>query len=84
MQTLIRILVLFVMLLMESLILSVTAECQSLKVDLRKLPEKEAIRLSDLGATDIQYIPLETTKQNVLPEIKEKLIAKPMKPRPPI
>ena len=76
MQTLIRILVLFVMLLMESLILSVTAECQSLKVDLRKLPEKEAIRLSDLGATDIQYIPLETTKQNVLPEIKEIVFGK--------
>ena len=76
MQTLIRITVLFVMLLMDSLILSVTAECQSLKVDLRKLPEKEAIRLSDLGATDIQYIPLETTKQNVLPEIKEIVFGK--------
>ena len=76
MQTLIRITVLYVMLLMDSLILSVTAECQSLKIDLRKLPEKEAIRLSDLGATDIQYIPLETTKQNVLPEIKEMVFGK--------
>lgn len=76
MQTLIRITVLFVMLLMDSLILSVPAECQSLKIDLRKLPEKEAIRLSDLGATDIQYIPLETTKQNVLPEIKKIVFGK--------
>ena len=71
MNLLIRIAVLFGILLMDSLILSLPAECQSLKIDLRKLPKKEAVRLSDLGATDIQYIPLETTKQNVLPEIKK-------------
>ncbi len=61
---------------MDSLILSLPAECQSLKIDLRKLPKKEAVRLSDLGATDIQYIPLETTKQNVLPEIKKIVFGK--------
>ena len=76
MLTLKRITYLFVTLIMDSLILSVTAECQPLKIDLRKLPEKEAIRLSDLGATDIQYIPLETTKQNVLPEIKKIVFGK--------
>lgn len=76
MQTLIRITVIFAMLLMDSLILSIPVECQSLKIDLRKLPAKEAVRLSDLGSTDIQYIPLETTKQNVLPEIKEIVFGK--------
>ncbi len=76
MQTLIRIAILFVILLFDNLILSVPAECQSLKIDLRKLPKKEAVRLSDLGAKDIQYIPLETTKQNVLPEIKNIVFGK--------
>jgi hypothetical protein len=76
MNLLIRIAVLFGILLMDSLILSLPAECQSLKIDLRKLPKKEAVRLSDLGATDIQYIPLETTKQNVLPEIKKIVFGK--------
>ena len=76
MNLLIRIAVLFGILLMDSLILSLPAECQSLKIDLRKLPKKEAVRLSDLGAKDIQYIPLETTKQNVLPEIKNIVFGK--------
>jgi len=76
MLTLKRITFLFVTLIMDSLIMSLPVECQPLKIDLRKLPKKEAIRLSDLGATDIQYIPLETTKQNVLPEIKNIVFGK--------
>ena len=75
MRTLLR-LSLLSLLLISGLILSKTAECQPLKIDLRKLPKKVAVKLSDLGATDIQYIPLETTKQNVLPEIKEIVFGK--------
>lgn len=75
MRTLLRI-TLLSFLLISGLILSKTTECQPSKIDLRKLPKKVAVKLSDLGATDIQYIPLETTKQNVLPEIKEIVFGK--------
>ena len=75
MRTLLR-LSLLSLLLISGLILSKMAECQPLIIDLRKLPKKVAVKLSDLGATDIQYIPLETTKQNVLPEIKEIVFGK--------
>jgi len=71
-----RISIVFVILIMDSLILSISAGCQSLKIDFRKLPGKEDVRLSVLGATDIQYIPLETTEKNVLPEIKNIVFGK--------
>jgi len=74
--TIIRITILFVMLIINGLILPIPTECQPLKIDLRKLPKKVAVKLSDLGAIDVQYIPLETTKQNVLPEIKNIVFGK--------
>ncbi len=75
MRTLLRI-TLLSLLLISGLNLSKTAECQPLKFDLRKLPERETVKLTQIGATDIQYIPLETTEQNVLPEIKEMVFSK--------
>ena len=75
MRTLLRI-TLLSLLLISGLNLSKTAECQPLKIDLRKLPERETVKLTQIGATDIQYIPLETTEQNVLPEIKEMVFSK--------
>jgi len=42
-----------------------------LTFDLKKLPEKTTLKLSDLGAIDIQYIPLETKEQSVIPRIQK-------------
>jgi hypothetical protein len=46
-------------------------ESQILTYDLKELPEKTTLKLSDLGATDIQYIPLETNEQSVIPRIQK-------------
>ena len=46
---------------------------QIITYDLKELPEKTTINISDLGAIDIKYIPLETTEQNVMAGI-EKII----------
>jgi hypothetical protein len=64
------------LLIISGLNLSETAECQPLKIDLRKFTERETVKLTQIGATDIQYIPLQTTEQNVLPEIKEIVFSK--------
>jgi hypothetical protein len=40
------------------LLFTVRAEGQPIKVDLKKLPEKRTLKLSEIGVTDIQYIPL--------------------------
>lgn len=37
--------------------------------DLKELPEKMPIKLTDLGAMDIQYIPLETNEKSVIQRI---------------
>jgi len=37
--------------------------------DLKKLPDKSTVKLSEIGATEVEYIPLETTPQNVISEI---------------
>jgi hypothetical protein len=47
-----------------------------LTFDLKVLPEKTSIKLSDLGAIDIQYIPLETTEQSVIPRINKIIFSK--------
>lgn len=39
--------------------------------DLKELPEKTIVKLTDLGAKDIQYIPLETSEQSVIPRIQK-------------
>ena len=53
MLTLLRIRILLVTLLINWLFLSLTTECQPIKIDLRKLPKKVDVKLSDLGAIDI-------------------------------
>ena len=39
--------------------------------DLKVLPERTTLKLTDLGAINIQYIPLETTEQNVMTGIQK-------------
>jgi hypothetical protein len=71
MLTLLRIRILLVTLLINWLILSLTTECQPIKIDLRKLPKKVDVKLSDLGAIDIRYIPLETSDQSIISRIRK-------------
>jgi hypothetical protein len=53
-----------------------TVEGQPFIFNLKKLPDKSIIRLSDIGATEIKYIPLETTPQSVIPRISKIIFAK--------
>lgn len=52
------------------------AETQLLTFDLKVLPEKTTLKLSDLGAVDIQYMPLETTEKSVIPKIRNVIFSK--------
>lgn len=54
----------------------IKSESQILTFDLKKLPQQTTLKLSDLGATDIQYIPLETSEQSVIPNIRNMIISK--------
>jgi hypothetical protein len=58
-------------LLLSALSLSFECEGQVTIYDLKKLPEHTALKLSDLGVSDIQYIPLETTEKSVIPAIQK-------------
>ena len=49
---------------------------QLVTFDLKELPEQTSLKLSDLGATDIQYIPLETNEKSVISRINKILICK--------
>ena len=42
-----------------------------LTYDLNELPERTTLKLSDLGAIDIQYIPLETSEKSVISGIQK-------------
>lgn len=42
---------------------------QLMTFDLKDLPDLSKIRLSEIGATDIEYIPLETTTQNAISQV---------------
>jgi hypothetical protein len=44
--------------------------------DLKKLSEVSALKLSDLGAIDIQYIPLSTNSKTVIPQIEKLIFSK--------
>jgi len=44
--------------------------------DLKELPSQGTLNLSDLGAVDIEYIPLETTEQSVISRINKILVGK--------
>jgi hypothetical protein len=41
-------------------------EGQLVTFNLKEFPDPTSLKLSDLGANDIQYIPLETTEQSVI------------------
>jgi hypothetical protein len=47
-----------------------------LTFDLKKLPELTSVKLSQIGATEINYIPLQTTQQSVISEIRDIIFAK--------
>jgi hypothetical protein len=47
-----------------------------LAYDLRELPKKTTMGLTDLGAIDIQYIPLETVEQSVITSIQKLLFSR--------
>jgi 6-bladed beta-propeller len=51
-------------------------EGQLVTFDLKELPDQTSLKLSDLGATDIRYIPLETNEQSVIPRISKIIISK--------
>ena len=52
------------------------AECQSIKFDLKKLPAKRTVKLSEIGVTDIQYIPLKTSPESVIQQIRKIIFGK--------
>jgi hypothetical protein len=52
--------------LMCDIFLHGTIECQPLTFDLKTLPRESKIKLSEIGATEIQYIPLETIPQSLI------------------
>ena len=49
---------------------------QLIKFDLNELPNTSQIRLSDLGCTDIEYLPLETNELCMIPRINDIRIGK--------
>ena len=42
-----------------------------LTFDLKEMPKQTTLKLTDLGATDIQYIPLETNEQCLILRIQK-------------
>ena len=44
--------------------------------DLKKLPEKSTLKLSEIGAIEIEYIPLETTPQNMIDHLNNIIFSK--------
>jgi hypothetical protein len=59
-----------------SLLFTINTECQPVKVDLRKLPEKRTLKLSELGVADVQYIPLETSPECMIKSIRNVIFGK--------
>jgi len=50
---------------------------QSIKnYDLKELSERTTIKLSDLGTIEIQYIPLETSEQSIIPGVEKIICSK--------
>ena len=67
---------LIILIIVSFILFQITAECQSVTFDLRRLPEKSTVKLSEIGVTDIQYIPLETTPNSVIPRISRIIFSK--------
>ena len=51
-------------------------EGQLLTLDLKRLPDVSNIKLSEIGVIGIEYLPLKTTNQNVIPQIKNIIFSK--------
>lgn len=49
---------------------------QPLTFDLKKLPEPTSVKLSEIGAIGIKYIPLQTSQQSLISEIRDIIFAK--------
>lgn len=62
--------------LVTILLTTIKAESQPTKIDLRKLPEKRTLNLSELGVTDVQYIPLQTSPECMIKSIRNVIFAK--------
>lgn len=62
--------------LAASFLFANSAECQLVKLDLIKLPKKRNLKLSEIGVSDVQYIPLETSPESVIQRISEIIFGK--------
>lgn len=60
----------------SSCLFTIRTECQPIRLNLKKLPDKRVLKLSELGVTDIQYIPLETSPESVIKNIRNIVFAK--------
>jgi hypothetical protein len=58
------------------LLFTIRAESQPVRIDLKKLPEKRTVKLSEIGVTDIQYIPLETSEDCMIKSIRNVIFGK--------
>lgn len=58
------------MLLAGIMLIAIQAESQPSRIDLRKMPEKRTLKLSEIGVADIQYIPLETSPECMIKSIR--------------
>ncbi len=62
--------------LMIHIISPVTIRAQIPTYSLQKVPEKSIIRISEIGASDITYIPLENSSESIIPRISRILFAR--------
>jgi len=53
-----------------------TTEGQLLTFDLKRLPDISTVKLSEIGAIDIKYLPLKTTTNTVIPQIENLIFSK--------
>lgn len=74
-QSLIKFWIVFIF-LGGSLFFTPSLEGQLVKVDLKKLPEKRTLKLSEIGVADVQYIPLETTPECMIKSIRNVIFGK--------
>ena len=67
---------LLINLVLLSCMLPEGAQCQIYTFDLKKLPDKSVVKLSEIGATDVRYVPLETSPQSLIPQIRKAIFSK--------
>jgi hypothetical protein len=67
---------LFFNLVLASCMIPKNAECQVYTFDLKNLPKKSTVKLSEIGTTEISYVPLETSPQSLIPQIRKVFFSK--------